>query len=221
MSSFHSAAQAVVDGNLAALRLLIETDAGLTSARFPQHGATLLHYVSANGPVEENMQKTPANAVEIAQFLIENGSYVDATIEGDAATTPLVGLVTSEFPALAGLQGELVELFLRSGAAVNGLKDDGYPLACALYFQYPDAIAALVNGGARIDNIVAAASLGRLEFVKQCFDTDGRLLATAVRAYPEPFRRAFSPAEVLETAIEHARHFDQREVLAFLLDKAA
>ena len=104
MSLFHSAAQAVVDGNLAALHAyLSRTDAGLTSARSPQHGATLLHYVSANGPVEGNMQKTPANAVEIAQFLIENGSYVDATIEGgDAATTPLVGLVTSGECSCAG-----------------------------------------------------------------------------------------------------------------------
>ena len=175
--------------------------------------------MSANGPVEDEMQKTPPNAVEIARFLIENGCHVDAIIEEEPSTTPLVALVTSEFPALAGLQRELVELFLKSGAAVDGLKNDGYPLACALCFQYPDAINALVDGGARIDNIVSAASLGKLEFVRQCFDSDGKLFSEAVSAYPEPFMRPFGPVEILETAIEHAHHFRQQEILEFLSGK--
>lgn len=140
-------------------------------------------------------------------------------IEDEPATTPLVALVTSECPAIAGLQGELVELFLKSGAAVDGLKNDGYPLACALCFQYPNAINALVKGGARIDNIVSAASFGKIEFVRQCFDVHGKILPEAVSAYPEPFMRPFGPVEILETAIEHARYFNQQEVLEFLLGK--
>ena len=166
MSSFQVAAQAVVDGSLETLQSLLEQEPGLVSARSPTHGATLLHYVSANGPVEDAMQKTPPNAVEIARVVIERGGQVDAIIDDEPSTTPLVGLVTSEFPAEAGLQGELVELLLESGARVEGLNNDGYPLACALCFQYPDAIKALVNGGARIDNIVSAASFGDLDFVE-------------------------------------------------------
>ena len=219
MSPFQVASQAVVDGNAEALRSLLGEHPGLVSDRSPKHGATLLHYVGANGPVEEEMQKTPQNAVEIAKLLIENGAHVDATIGDESATTPLVALVTSEFPAIAGLQGELVELFLESGAAVNGLKDDGYPLACALCFQYPDAINALVNGGARIDNIVSAASFGRMDFIRQCFDAHGKLRAEAVSAYPEPFMQVLEPAEILQTAIEHASHFKQQEVVEFLSQK--
>ncbi len=216
MSSFQIAAQAIVNGDLKTLQTLIKNEPELITARSPEHGATLLHYVSANGPVEDDMQKTPPNAVEIATFLIENESHVDATIGDEPATTPLVALVTSEFPAIAGLQGELVTLFLDSGAKVNGLKDDGYPLACALLFQYPDAIKALVDGGARIDNIVSASALGKLELVKQCFDAEGKLLPEAITAYPEPFMRAFGPSEIIETAMEHADHFSQKEILEFL-----
>ncbi len=219
MSPFQIASQAVIGGNLETLRSLLAEHPGLVSQRSPDHGATLLHYVSANGPVEDEMQKTPPNAVSVAKLLIENGSHVDATIGDEPATTPLVALVTSEFPAIAGLQGELVKLFLDSGAAVDGLKDDGYPLACALCFQYPDAINALVDGGARIDNIVSAASFGKMEFIRQCFDAKGKLLAEAVDAYPEPFMRPLEPAELLQIATEHASHFKQQEVVEFLLQK--
>ena len=216
MTDFLAAATAVIEGDLESLRAMVEEDGELVAARSMDHGASLLHYVSANGPVEDDMQKTPANAIEIARFLIESGCEVDATIDGEPASTPLVALVTSEFPAMAGLQKELTALYLNSGAAVNGLKDDGYPLACALCFQYPDAIAALVEGGARIDNVLAASALGRLEFVKSCFDDDGRLTPESVAAYPEPFMRDFGPADVLETAIEHAAHYKQPDVIEFL-----
>ena len=221
MSPFQAASEAVVDGNAKRLRSLVEEHSGLVSQRSPHHGATLLHYVCANGPVEDDMQRTPPNAVAIAKLLIGNGAHVDATIGDEPATTPLVALVTSEFPAIAGIQGELVQLFLESGAAVNGLRDDGYPLACALCFQYPDAITALVNGGARVDNIVAASSLGRIEFVGQCFDAHGKLLPEAVSAYPEPFMRSLKPSEILQIAIEHASHFKQQEVVEFLSQKNA
>lgn len=216
MSPFQCAALAVVEGDLATLKSLMDENHDLVLQRSSDHGATLLHYVSANGPVEDDMQKTPPNAMDIARYLIAGGCHVDAVIDDEPASTPLVGLVTSEFPAEAGLQGELVELFLDNGAAVNGLNDDGYPLACALCFQYPDAISALVKGGARIDNIVSAASLGDIEFVRKCFNRGGHLRPEAIRAYPEPFMREFGPGEILETAIEHATHYQQHEVAEFL-----
>lgn len=221
MELFQSAAKSVVEGDLETLQTLSRENPGLLTQRSPNHGATLLHYVGANGPVEEEMQKTPPNAVEMARFLLANGCPADALINEEPATTPLVSLVTSEFPALAGVQAELVRVFLEAGAAVNGVNDDGYPLACALCFQYPDAIKALVDGGARIDNIVAAASFGQLDFVKNCFDQEGRLRKSAISAYPEPFMREFSAVELLETAIEHAEHFKQQEVLEYLKERLA
>ena len=220
MTSFERAALAVVDGDLETLRFLLEEHPEFATERSPDHGATLLHYVGANGPVEDDMQRTPTNAVEVARLLIERGADVDATIDDEPATTPLVALVTSEFPAVAGAQGELVELFLQAGAAVNGRNDDGYPLACALCFQYPDAIQALVDGGARIDNLVSGAALGRMDVVEGCFDTTGALTPEAVLAYPDPFFRSFNAAELLETAIEHAKHFQRHDVVEFLSTKS-
>ncbi len=216
---FVQAVNSIVDGDQYGLRTILEREPRLVAERSPRHGATLLHYVSANSPVEDELQKTPANAVEIARLLIDGGCAVDAMIDGQPASTPLVALVTSQFPAQAGLQRPLVELYLNSGAKVDGLNDDGYPLACALCFRYPDAIAALVAGGARVDNLVAAASLGDLEFVKSSFNSKGELLPSAVLAYPEPFMRSFNAREVLQAAIEHASYFGQLEMVEFLGEK--
>ncbi len=215
MADFQKAAQAVVDGDVETLQVLVQQQPALVTERSPKHGATLLHYVGANGPIEDEMQKTPLNAVEIAKLLLDCGSEVDATIDDNPGSTPLVALVTSEFPAAAGLQAKLVELFVESGAAVDGVNVDGYPLACAMCFQYPDAIRALLNCGARVDNLVAAASLGRLEYVKNCFDAGANLLPEKT-AYPDPFMRSFDPKQVVEIAMEHASKFEQKEVVDFL-----
>ncbi len=67
---FESAIEAVVGGNLAALKDALRRDSALVHTRSnrvccfdpPVHGATLLHYVAANG-VERHRQKTPPNAV--------------------------------------------------------------------------------------------------------------------------------------------------------------
>ena len=107
MTDFQKAAQAVVDGDIESLLVLIQQQPDLVTDRSPKHGATLLHYVGANGPIEDEMQKTPINAVEIAKFLVDRGSEADATIDGEPGSTPLVALVTSEFPAIAGLQAKL------------------------------------------------------------------------------------------------------------------
>lgn len=97
------------------------------------------------------------------------------------------------------MQGELVDIFVAAGAAVNGLEDNGYPLACALAFGYSDAIDALLRGGARVDNVVTAAGLGRLDLVKSCFDAEGKL-TTKMARYPDPFRRDFTPKQVIQEA---------------------
>ena len=72
-------------------------------------------------------------------------------------------VVSSCQPAKAGVQVELAETLVDFGAAVNG--DDtakwGSPLVTALAFGYLDAAEALARRGARIDNLTAAAGLGR------------------------------------------------------------
>ena len=169
---FESAVEAVVNGDLPALQTLLRDHPELIRARStrrtphdpPVHGATLLHYVAANG-VEGHRQKTPKNAVEIGRTLLEAGAEVDATagMYGGQYTTMSM-LVSSAHPAIAGLQAPLAELLLDSGAAIEGRGSELWksPLMTALAFGYLDTAAALVRRGARIPTLAAAAGLGRL-----------------------------------------------------------
>jgi ankyrin repeat protein len=162
MAEFESAVDAVVDGDVAVLERLLREDPELVRARSPRpHRATLLHYVAANG-VEDDRQRTPANAVEVARMLLRAGAEVDAVANmyGGQATTMSM-LVSSQPPARAGLQVALVETLLDFGAAIEG------PLMTALAFGYRDAAEALARRGARADHIAAAAGLGRLEQVRE------------------------------------------------------
>jgi ankyrin repeat protein len=170
---FESAVEAVIDGDTDTLAELLRKDAELVQVRSaivthhdpPEHGATLLHYVAANG-VEGYRQKSPANAVEIAKLLLEAGAEPDAlaAMYGGQCTTMSM-LVSSCHPADAGGQVPLVETLLDYGAAVDptGSGEWTSPLMTALVFGYPDAAEALVRRGAPVANLPAAAGLGRLE----------------------------------------------------------
>jgi len=168
---FESAVEAVVAGELAALESLLRDDPELVGARSPrvthhdppEHRATLLHYIGANG-VEGHRQKTPHNAVEITRTLLKAGAEVDALADmyGGRYTTMSL-LVSSGHPAKAGVQVALVETLLDFGAAVEGRGSARWtsPLMTALAFGYARAAEALARRGARVDNIAAAAGLGR------------------------------------------------------------
>src|SRR5262245_588611 len=70
VSAFEAATAAVVGGDIERLRRLLRAHPRLTRARSTrEHGATLLHYVSANG-VEGYRQLSPKNSGEIAETLI-------------------------------------------------------------------------------------------------------------------------------------------------------
>ncbi len=124
---FESAVDAVVNGDLAALQLLLRDHPELIRARStrithfdpPVHRATLLHYIAANG-VEGYRQRTPANAVQVAAMLLSAGAEVDALADmyGGQCTTMSL-LVSSCHPANAGLQVDLAETLLGFGAAVE------------------------------------------------------------------------------------------------------
>ena len=171
VAPFESAAEAVVGGDEAALAAWLRTDGGLVRARStrvthfdpPVHGATLLHYVAANG-VEGHRQRTPPNAVAIARLLLDAGADVDAlaAMYGGRPTT-LSMLVSSSHPAAAGVQVPLVDVLVDAGAAVDGAGEGEWtsPLMTALVFGFTGAADALVRRGARVDTLPAAAGLGR------------------------------------------------------------
>ena len=205
---FESAVEAVINGDVAALRSALRDNPELVRARStrvthfdpPVHRATLLHYVAANG-VEGCRQKTPKNAVEVARTLLETGAEVDALADlyGGQCTTMAL-LVSSCHPAEAGVQVALVDTLLDFGAAIEGRGSGqwGSPLTTALVFGYQGPAQALARRGARVDNIAAAAGLGRLADARQ-------LLATA---------RSEDRHRALALAAQHGHV----EIVRFLLD---
>ncbi len=192
---FESAVEAIIHGDAAALKALLKEDPDLVRARStrvacfdpPRNGATLLHYIAANG-VEGYRQKTPANAVEIAKILLEAGADPDAFayMYGTECTT-MPMLVSSSHPAEAGVLAALVETLVDFGASVEpkGTGTWTSPLMTALVFGMKDAADALVRRGAKVDNIAAAAGLGRVDQVREMLgsaDADARQRALALAA---------------------------------------
>ncbi|MDA0710380.1 MAG: ankyrin repeat domain-containing protein [bacterium] len=187
--AFESAVDAVVEGDLKVLQSLVGQFPALVETRSTRtHQAALLHYIAANG-VEDFRQRTPGNAVEMAGYLLASGAEVDAlanTYGGGKTQTPMNLLVSSAHPSAAGLMAPLVEVLLHFGAAIHGLENNGSPLRTALASGYLDGAEALVRGGARIDTLVAVASLGRLNLVDSFFSRadgveQGRALVDASR----------------------------------------
>lgn len=165
-SIFEEAADAVVNGDTKTLKALLEQDPKLARARSERtHGATLLHYVSANG-VEDYRQKTPPNAVEIAQILIEAGADVNAYSDSyGGKDTPLALTATSVHPANAGVMIPLLDTLLAAGATI-GDKDVNACLANGR----PQSARHLADRGAPLD-LEGGCGLGRLDLVKSLFQS--------------------------------------------------
>ncbi|PYO46906.1 MAG: hypothetical protein DMD72_11490 [Gemmatimonadetes bacterium] len=162
---FEQAVEAVVAGDVATLRSMLRDDPQLVHARSARrHHATLLHYVAANG-IEGVRQRTPANAVEIARVLLDAGAEPDAlAVMYDNLCTTMSMLVSSAHPAGAGLQAELAETFLDYGASHKGPGSAWQSnLMTALAFGYVATAERLAKRGAPVDDLPAAAGLGRVE----------------------------------------------------------
>lgn len=174
---FETAVDAVVDGDLTTLSALLRDDPDLVRARStlvtdgdpPVHGATLLHYLAANG-VEGYRQRSPANAVAVAKLLLDAGADPNALCRayGGQCTTMAL-LVSSTPPAEAGVQVPLVETLIDYGASVAPAGEGNWtsPVETALVFGKHEAAQALVRRGAPIQSLAAAAGLGRVADVKR------------------------------------------------------
>ncbi len=200
---FEMAVDAIVSGNAEVLRRLLQQVPDLIRTRSSQdHRAMLLHYVAANG-VEQQRQRTPPNAVDIAQILIAAGAAVDATfLDGGSGTTPLVSLVTSVHPHRAGIAADLVATLATAGAALEGLKADGEPLRMALEFGYLASAEALDRAGAKVDTLSKAGGLGRLDLVRRYVNENAQM-------------------EERDQAFALACMMGHTEVASFLLDSGA
>jgi ankyrin repeat protein len=190
---FEDAVEAVVDGDVAALRAILRDHPELARARSTRmHHATLLHYVAANG-VEGGRQRTPPNAVAVATLLLDAGAEPDALADMyDAKCTTMSMLVSSAHPARAGLQAALATTLLDRGAALEGPGTNWQsPVLTALAFGYTKTAAALAGRGVNIDTLPIAAGLGRVDDVRRLLpDADGAarqaaLALAAQHGHPE------------------------------------
>ena len=174
-SRFEAAAASIVAGDISALKRFLGKNPELIRARSArEHGATLLHYVAANG-VESYRQITPKNILAITKLLLDAGAEVDATasVYGGGCTT--LGLVaTSAHPRQAGVQNKLIQLLLDRGAQVErqniGGNNQGAVMAC-LANGCPEAAEYLADRGARV-GLEEAAGLGRIAALKDFFSED-------------------------------------------------
>lgn len=119
-ADFESAVDALLAGNVDALRTLLRDKPSLAHQRSRYgHRSTLLHYVGSNG-VETYRQVVPMNLAEVAQVLLDAGADVNATAEmyGGGSTT-IALLVTSSHPEEAGVMNEVVKVLINAGAETD------------------------------------------------------------------------------------------------------
>jgi hypothetical protein len=196
---FENAADAIVTGDVATLQRVLRENPELIHARSTRYQrAPLIHYISANG-IEGYRQVTPPNIVEVATVLLDAGAEVDAVSDAYGGGWTTLGLVaTSAHPRRAGLQIPLMDLLLRRGAAVDGKHPGLNLVAGALANGCPEAARALVERGARVEDVATAAGLGRLDLVKRLADD--------------------ATKEQLETAVIAASWHGTTEIIKYLLD---
>jgi ankyrin repeat protein len=164
-SKFEEAADAIVSGDIATLRLLLDETPQLIRQRSSrEHRSTLLHYVSANG-IEDFRQRTPPNIVEVARLLLDAGADVNAESDAYRGHSLTLGLVaTSIHPEVAGVQIELMELLLDRGAVIERVA--GEAVRDCLANGRPLAARFLATRGAYLD-FENAAGVGDLDRVKE------------------------------------------------------
>jgi ankyrin repeat protein len=177
---FEKAVDAIVTGDLAALKKLVDKNPRLARARSTRgHRSTLLHYVSANG-IEDFRRKTPQTIVEITKLLLKAGAEVNAESDAYGGRSTTLGLTaTSCHPETAGVQLPLMELLIEHGAAIDG-PDTGSAVNGCLHNGRGKAAEFFAERGARLD-LEGAAGVGRLDVVKSFFRPDGSLKPAATQ----------------------------------------
>ena len=206
---FEAAVDAIVTGDVATLGGLIHTNPNLIRARSTRtHHSTLLHYVGANG-VEGFRQRTPKNAVQVAEMLLNAGADLDAKADMYGGGSTTLGLVaTSIHPVTAGVQEDLMAFLLARGASVgnqtgieawssliNGCHANGRGKAAQFLAERAPGL-----------DLEAAAGVGRLDVVKAFFTPDGKLRENATE-------------QQMKDGFTWACEYGRTEVVDFLLKR--
>ena len=208
VAQFEAAVEAVITGDVTTLERLLQTHPDLIQARSTRrHHSTLLHYVGANG-IEGFRQRTPGNAVRVAEILLDAGADIDAMAGMYGGSDTLSLVATSIHPVTAGVQNELMAFLLSRGASVRNATG---PAAWSTLINAchangrPGAAEFLANRADTLD-LEAAAGVGRLDLVESFFNADGTLRADASGAQ-------------MKDGFTWACEYGRAEVVDFLLQK--
>jgi ankyrin repeat protein len=210
VARFERAVDAIVSGDSGWLERALREHPELVRVRSARtHHSMLLHYVGANG-VEGFRQRTPKNAVQVAELLLRAGAEVDAVADMYGGATTLGLVATSIHPKLAGVQEALIDALLAHGARMDRRGAAGNAASLVngcLANGRGEAAEFLARRGAPLD-LEGAAGVGRLDVVTSFFEADGSLKPTAT---PAQRRDGFT------WACEYGR----TDVVEFLLDHGA
>lgn len=170
VARFENAADAIVTGDIDALRTMLDRHAALIRERSSRaHRSTLLHYVSANG-VEDYRQLTPPNILDITRLLLDRGAEVDAESEAYGGGSTTLGLAsTSAHPRRRGVQNELIDLLVARGANINGEGTLDELVRGALANGCPEAANHLASLGKTVNTLYAAAAVGDMARMRELF----------------------------------------------------
>lgn len=125
-------------------------------------------------------------------------------------------LVSSDHPCEAGVTGRLVRLLCAHGAAVEGPRDNGSPLATALAFGILDGVEALLACGARIDNPIFAAAAGDSAWLGAWLDGT---IGTTSRPVPDHPPLSVDRRIAAEQALAYASMCGRVNAMRLLLDR--
>jgi hypothetical protein len=222
---FDEALAALKAGDLTRLGTLLAVEPDLIHARTrlePPYGyfsgATLLHHVAGNPGWG---QPLPQNIVDVARLMLDHGAEVDALTLGTSGGTTMGLVITSKQASDANASGPLIELLLEYGAKLDlkssaAVVPDWGPqnvLDLPLANHAPRAAEKLIELGAEVD-VCAAAALGRMDLLRDCFDLRGYL-----RSRPRRGGKRMSEREAIGLALLFAYVREQREAVDFLLEK--
>jgi hypothetical protein len=210
VAQFEAAVDAIVAGDLTTLERQLRQNPDLIRARSTRtHHSTPLHYVGANG-VEGFRQKTPHNAVQILETLLDAGAEVDAVADMYRGTTTLGLVATSIHPVKAGVQGALIDVLLERGASLDRAVapdyTDGRVVNACLANGRGEGAEYLARRGARLD-LEGAAGVGRLDIVRDFFNEDGSLKPAAT-------------TNQMKSGFNWACSYGRLEVVRFLLGRS-
>jgi hypothetical protein len=209
VAQFEIAVDAIVSGDVNALEeVLREHPEVITARSWRTHHSTLLLYVGSNG-IEGYRQRTPKNAVRIAEMLLDAGADVDAVGDMYRGTTTLGLVATSVHPIRTGVQEALIDLLIARGASLDRAVAPDYTrgrvVNACLANGRGEGAALVASRGALLD-LEGAGGVGRLDIVKTFFDDDGTLTSGAT---PDDMKSAF----------KWACAYGHTEVVRFLLDR--